>query len=70
MTGKKNVLPLINNYGHCSNSETVGMSLESICNNSDSFIPDGIKTKPKLSTRIIINITIIINFDRLSKKIN
>ena len=63
----------MNNYGHCSNNETVqrvGMSLESICNNSDSFIPDGIKTKPTLSTRIIINITIIINFDRLSKKIN
>ena len=53
MTGNKKDLTLMNRYGHCASSETVqrvGISLESICNNSDSFIPDGTETKPNLST--------------------
>ena len=43
----------MNRYGHCASSETVRrveMSLESTLNNSDSFIPDSIETKPNLST--------------------
>ena len=43
----------MNRYGHCASSETVrrvDISLESTRNNSDSFIPDGIKSKPNLST--------------------
>ena len=47
MTGSKKVLTLMNRYGHCASNETVrrvDMSLESILNNSDSFIPDKIKS--------------------------
>ena len=54
MTGRKKVLTLMNRYGHCASSETVrrvDMSLESTLYNSDSFIPDNIKTEPNLSTR-------------------
>ena len=43
----------MNHYGHCAHSEKVqgvDMSLESTLNNSDSVIPNGIKTKPILST--------------------
>ena len=43
----------MNHYGHCASSETVrrvDMSLESTLSNSDSFIPNGIETKPNLST--------------------
>ena len=53
MTGSKKVLTLMNRYGHCASSETVrrvDISLESTLNNSDSFIPDGIESKPNLST--------------------
>ena len=53
MAGSKKVSTLMNRYGHCASSETVrrvDMSLESTLNNSDSFIPDGIETKPNLST--------------------
>ena len=42
----------MNTYGHCASIETVGrvdMSLELTLSNSDSFIPDGIETKPNLS---------------------
>ena len=44
---------MINRHGHCASSETVqkvDLSLESTLNNSDSFIPDGIETRPNLST--------------------
>ena len=47
MTGSKKVLTLMNRYGHCASNETVrrvDMSLESTLNNSDSFIPDKIKS--------------------------
>ena len=43
----------MNRYGHCTSSEKVrrvDMSLESTLNNSDRVIPNGIKTKPVLST--------------------
>ena len=58
MTESKKVLTLINCYGHCASSETVlrvDMSLESTLNNSDSLIPDGIETKPNLSTGIALD---------------
>ena len=58
MTGSKKVLTLINRYGHCASSETVqrvDMSLESTLSNSDSLIPDGIETKPNLSTGIALD---------------
>ena len=47
MTGSKKVLTLMNRYGHCASNETVrrvDKSLESTLNNSDSFIPDKIKS--------------------------
>lgn len=43
----------MNRYGHFVSSATaqrVVMSLEPNLNNSDSFIPGGIKSKPNLST--------------------
>ena len=52
MIGSKNMLTLMNDYRHCASSETVrrvDMSLQSTLKN-DSFIPDGIETKPNLST--------------------
>ena len=58
MTESKKVLTLINCYGHCASSETVlrvDMSLESTLNNFDSLIPDGIETKPNLSTGIALD---------------
>ena len=56
ITRSKKVLTLMNQYGHCASSKTVrrvDMSLESTLNNSEYFIPDGIKTKPNLSTRTV-----------------
>ena len=53
MTGSKKVLRLMNRYGHCASSETVrrvDIYFESTLNNFNSFIPDGIETKPNLST--------------------
>ena len=52
MTGSKKVLTLMNHYRHCESSEIaqrIDISLESTLNNSDSFIPDGIKTNLNLS---------------------
>ena len=46
------MLTLMNDYRHCASSETVrrvDMSFQSTLKN-DSFIPDGIETKPNLST--------------------
>ena len=68
MTGSKKVLTLINRYGHCASSETVqrvDMSLESTLSNSDSLIPDGIETKPNLSTGIALD-NLDINLETLS----
>ena len=54
ITRSKKVLTLMNEYGHCSETvRRVDMSLESTLNNSEYFIPDGIKTKPNLSTRTV-----------------
>ena len=67
MTGSEKVLILMNHYGHCASSETVqrvDMSLESTLSNSNSFIPDGIETKPNLSTGTAWD-----NFDRSGGKI-
>ena len=53
MISSKKVLTLMHHYGHCGSSETVrrvDMSLESTLNNSDSFIPDGIETRPNQLT--------------------
>ena len=43
----------MNRYGHYASSATVrrvDMTLQSTLNNSDSFVPDGIESKPNLST--------------------
>lgn len=53
ITESKKVLTLMNRYGHFVSSATaqrVDMSLEPNLNNSDSFIPGGIKSKPNLLT--------------------
>ena len=53
LTGSKNVVTLMNRYGHCASSETIrrtDMSLEATINDKKNVVPDGIRKLSFLST--------------------
>ena len=61
LPGSKNVVTLMNRYGHCGSSETIrriNMSLEATINDNKNVVPTGIRKLPFLSTGTAWN-----NFD-------
>ena len=53
LTGRKNVVTLMNRYRHCVSSETIpriDMSLEATITDKENVVPDGLEKLPFLST--------------------